>query len=289
MYICNMLGKDGVKSYNNGKVVISNEESVVEGYFTVKDGKVVETESEGENIFLSWYNTEKESSLYRVGKPNGRKGNLTYSIVKDTPENPLIVVLCKEIGVFEGIEADIRYINLSDDTILAMLVSGACTFDGNPMQRCNTMSFENRTIYNYSAEKLRDLSDNLFTEKNSNYVYSKDIICSVLLNHESDVSFSVKRVGEPYFIDKSGYDKAVADFKVLQEQKEREEQQRKIEKALREERVKADMAAKQAEEKAKKEKKVKDALSKASVKKEEKSNLGASDFLAAVRAMQGGN
>ena len=287
MFVCNMVGSTGLRS-KSGKVKLNQEDTVSATYFTQEGYSLVQTDgAKGEeNVFAYGLSSDDDSKVYRVGKPHGRKGSITYKMIKDTEENPLIIVLCNEIGIYEGVEADIRFIVTPEGYILAMLVSGVCSFDGNPMQRCNTVNFDGRKIYSYNAEKLTRLSDTLFTENNSGYVYSNDIICSVLLNHESDSAFSAKRVGNPYFLDKTNYDNALEKYHEDKRLKEIEAERIRLEKAEREERVRAEREAKELAKAKELAEKRSIAARSAKLPKEETKSVGAADFLAAMRNLQ---
>lgn len=282
MYFCNMLGEGYVKSYNNGKVTISKTE-VSEGFLGIDDkGNVVNVDSNSTNtnLFGSGIIVDKEKleELYRVGKPTGKKGNITYKMIQDTEENPLIIVLCKEISFFEGIEADIRFINLDDDCILACLVSGVCAFDGTPMQRCNTVNFMGKNMIKFNSKQLSDFTVKMYTDKETGYVYNKDVLCSICVVMMDDKNFNAKKVGTTFILDNTGLDKAK---KVLEErkakaialeEKKQEERQQYLDSIKEKE-------EREAREKAEKEER--EALAAASV--------GAMDFLKAVAALNGGN
>lgn len=289
MYVCNMLEDE----FKSKRVSLMNGESVTEGFFKNNGVNLqqVGAEDGSPNIFdYGLSQVEEGKEVYRAGKVNGRRGKYTYKMIKDTPENPLIIVLCKEISLYEGIETDLRWVNLGGDVIMAMLVSGACDFDGTPMQRCNTQDLSNRKLYKYSAKGLEELSRKLFISKGLEYYYGNDIVCPVSILHDAEGGFSAKRTQTPYFLDKKGYDSASEKWEELQRKKAEEEEQRRIERAEREERVRKELEEKKAQEEAERKAKVEKQVNKAKIKSEPtkvlEGSAGAASFLAAVAAIQ---
>jgi len=282
MYFCNMLGKDYMKSYNNGKVTISRED-VSEGFLALtSDGKVVNVDSNSteKNLFLNGLVVEpdKLDTTYRVGKPTGRKGNITYKMIQDTEENPLIIVLCKELAFYEGIEADVRFINLDDDCVLACLVAGVCCFDGTPMQRCNNVNFAGKKLLKFDSKKLNGFTEKLYTDKDTGYVYNKDVLCAVCVLMEDETNFTAKKPIKDIMIDSTGLDKA---RKVVEERKAKVEAMEQRRQEARQKYLDEIREKEEREAKEKADKEAQEALEEASV--------GAANFLKAVAALSGGN
>lgn len=117
------------------------------------------------------------------------KTALTYNDIKDTDENPLIVVLAKTIKLYAGVTTYIKYITMEDGYVLAMLVYGACEFtfsDGTSvaMQRCNTSYLDERTKIEYTGKSICELSE--LEDEESGYKLNNDIVNAVIVSFSSN-------------------------------------------------------------------------------------------------------
>lgn len=152
---------------------------------------------EDNKICLKHDISDKNNDLFLFGlnpedmntKVLGEKSrlSLTYNDIKDTDENPLIVVLAKSIKFYAGVSTYIKYINIGKD-VLAMLVFGACEFtfpDGTSvaMQRCNSSYLEERIKFEYTGEDLSKTS--ILEDKESGYRYNNEAVNSVIVSYTS--------------------------------------------------------------------------------------------------------
>ena len=277
MVFFNMLGKDYVKSYKNGKLVIKDEEMAQNTFFYQDEDGVLKptTDTSKENLFTKELVKEGDSDVYRIGKPNGRKGKITYDMIKDTEENPLIIVLCNKISLFSGVEAELRFITL-EDAILVCLVSGACAFNDVVLQRCNTMNVDGRSTIDYSVEKFNSFAKDLYVDYETGYHYADDILCSLLIEHTADGVNAKGTMRNKVFLSKDGLERAK---KIKEDKKGKADA---IKKKLYEEEESKRQAI------IKKEKDEIEAKRKAEVEAEmESASIGAMNFLKALESLRG--
>ena len=260
-------------------------EAVV-GDMVVSDGKV--QIGKGENVFGSGLSgVATDGYLTSLTK-------LTFKDIEDTEENPIILVLCNRIGLYKGVPAGLKFLYLGEDGVLAALIYGSCVFDGVPLQRCDTRDLGSvRVCKTIKGEDVKSLYT--FLDKESGYNYLYDVVFQV------HVEIKVNKFGEDFFVCKyvnSGEYWLTTEGIERQRKRSREilEKQKAVEVArkeklkeqydrtvkAREERIKAfeEAEARKKEEKlARREQKLK--------KDEVLVNVGAVDFLEAVRAAQG--
>lgn len=193
MYFSNLLSEEKTFSRdkkagtmpfvcNTSEITTENCHVVSEnGVLTLKQGDVDATK----DLFMKGlYNDNLDEAFDLTGK----KSSITYREIEDTAENPMIVVLASTIKLYAGVRTYIKYINIAEDAVLAMLVFGACEFtfpDGTsvPMQRCNSSVLDGRKTFDYTGSKMRDLS--VLTDKESGYVINNDIVNAVIVNYTS--------------------------------------------------------------------------------------------------------
>lgn len=147
---------------------------------TVKTGD----EAAKMDLFMHGLNGSPEDLII----PNKQyKLGITYEDIKDTEENPLIVVLASSIKLYAGVTTYIKYITM-DNCIMAMLVFGACEFkfpDGTcvPMQRCNSANLLERQTIEYDSKSIVGLSR--LEDSESNYVITNDVVNAVVVSFSS--------------------------------------------------------------------------------------------------------
>lgn len=279
MYFSNLLDGNVVRDFQRhtrtGTIpFVCNEDSrAVEAEIILKDNQIVVGKpGEGENLFakgLSGEDSEAFLEKYKTG--------LTYKEVKETEENPFIVVLAKSIKFYVGIKTYVKYINISDDFVLAMLVYGACEFtfeDGTsvPMQRCNATNLDNRTTVEYTGKDLRGCTK--FECKESGYNLNYDVVSAVIVHIPNTSACNYRSVSDHVLVfDNKNWDiakKKAAERKAKEEEdkaRKEEEKRRAAEEAERRRKEEAEAKAKEVE------------------KQFEEASVGAAAFLQAVAQM----
>lgn len=193
MYFSNLLNspyenaRDSKKGSMSFKVGSFDNRVVGDAHVVVEDGNLtVRTGNEfaDKDLFLHGFNVEDMSSKVMGVKS---KSSLTYNDIRDTQDNPLIVVLARSIKFYAGVTTYIKYITMGSD-VLAMLVFGACEFtfaDGSsvPMQRCNTSNLEERRTFEYSGTDLLELS--IIQDEESWYRMNDDMVNAVIVSYTS--------------------------------------------------------------------------------------------------------
>lgn len=182
MYFCNMVGEGAVKLFTrNGKVDFLNEvDKVAENVsFVLKDESVfVDENGSVGSLFLK--------GLKGVGTATYNEKlskTLTIADVEDTPENPLIVCLCREITVYDGVPADIKIMSLDDEVALVMLISGKVDIDGSPLVRCKEVLGIERKTKTFKAKDFRTFGN--FVDEESDYNFYADAIHHIRINYRS--------------------------------------------------------------------------------------------------------
>lgn len=276
MYFCNLMGNDGVKTFrirneSTEEFVNTIAEGTVKGFITEKDGQLVVTTNENDvNIFRKGLEGNPED-LYAPEL----KRNLTFKQIDDTEENPLVIVLCNKITFFDNVPANVKYIDLDGEGILACLISGACEFNGIPMQRCNTQYLDDRKSYDYTGEDISNTLSAMFKDRECGYSYNLDIVAQL-----ETVIKETKAIG------KSTKHHMVKDgiyFITEENLRHRQEKERQRKEKIERERIRkieernARMEAEKARKRAEEEKERKEMFDSASI--------GAAGFLATVQNM----
>ena len=201
MIFVNMLDDAGCKTYRTEK------QGAIP--FVVKDSGIVENV----NIGLTKNNTLEvvqgnqglfgkgllgdDKEIYLADKlPTKVNSNLTFAQVKETEDNPLIIVLCKSIEVFDGVLANIQYMYIGEDAILACLIYGVCVFDGVPMSRCNTQDTQGKVSRVYKGKDILSFHD--FKDKQSGYNYVWDVVCQTQINFSTLFPLPIESISGPY-------------------------------------------------------------------------------------------
>lgn len=196
MYFSNLIGGK-IESKRDNRVgsvpfICSLEESVVPNAHVVLDkntNTLVVRQGNvpvAEDLFMQGLTCENGSAKV-LGEKS--KLSLTFNDIKDTEDNPLIVVLAKSIKFYAGVSTYVKYITMEDGYVLAMLVFGACEFtfgDGTSvaMQRCNSSILEDRTTYEYNGKTICELSD--IEDSESGYKLNNDIVNAVIVSFSSN-------------------------------------------------------------------------------------------------------
>lgn len=181
MYFVNMISNKETKiDRGNSKIpfVCGAYDSPVQGFVTLRNNMLTVSDS-GVNLFEKGISGNPDDMYAPIRK---KKTQLTHKMIADTEENPLVIVLCSEIAIFDGVSAGLKYIYINEDTILACLIYGVCEFDGVPMQRCNTQVFENKKKKLFSGKDMKELSSCEDTE--TGYSYLKDVVNQVEISYK---------------------------------------------------------------------------------------------------------
>lgn len=146
---------------------------------------------------------------------------LTWADVQETEENPLILVLCKALHFKNGVKSCIKYININDNAILALLVSGACGFedfegDVTLMQRCFSTDVSRMKSERADAKRMQTLVS--VVDANS-YDYSADMLMTVNASYVKDMLTVKLCKDESIIFDPASAGRAEAAAKKVAEKK----------------------------------------------------------------------
>lgn len=266
MYFVNMCDEEGVGTFRKGNSIpfVNKFKETVKGYVSLKGNQLV-VGTDGKNLFEKGITQSNEAYLPKL------KSGLTCKEVTETEENPLILVLCDYIEVYDKVPANIKFIHLGDEKILAMLIYGACGFNGIPMQRCNETELANKKAKKLTSKDIKGITRSIDTESDYNYINDAVIQLEIKYSDASAgacVSGKICHEGTEVFnMEKILHHRE--HVKVIEEKRK----QRKLAEEARKEQEALERAQKQeAEQKAKKEELFK------------QSSEGAKDFLAALGA-----
>lgn len=279
MYFCNLFEETGVKTFKRfakaGTLPFINDRAdrLTEGYVAKVNNELRVVESEEKNLFLRGLSgSDSEEFLPKL------KTNLTYADIKDSQENPMIITLAKTIKFYQGVKTYIKYINISSNCVLVMLVFGACdvTFDDGTeitFQRCNNSVLDGKRKYEYTGETLRELSH--LEDSECGYVLSNDVVNAVIVNKHNESCSSYRTVKDHVEIFDSKFVSAARKAYSEAQRLKEEERARKVElNRIANEKAKIKMQQKHKEEIEKKEK--------GSTTKKQTMSVGGSDFLRSV-------
>lgn len=274
-----------------GNIVIGNNSDGVTNLFEIKGND--------EDVFSETYRMIKK----RVRTPEGTYKRfvekvpevyLTYGQVKDTPDNPLVVVKTDGIKFYDGISTYLKVLLVDGENVVVMLVYGACEFklgdEFIPLERCCEGSAYKQVSKEYSAKDLMNLV-NLKTEMGTDLKF--DSVCPLLVSLNRG-NFSVKVLKDsvvPFNRENiEAYEENIRTkreekikalkAKSVAEEKAKEERLKGIEETLNAEREQKRLKELKEEEEKLREKEAKKQLRKATKKPKEKTaNLSAADFL----------
>lgn len=208
MYFVNMLEGNGmatfrekmsenvVRFYNNVENTAENVGVVLD---TKRDKPTLVVSGNGENLFakgLGIQNNEEYLSQYKTERGSNKyKSGVTNREVMDTAENPILIVLCNEIGIYDNIPVCLKYLYVDDNTMLVALISGVCDFNGVTLQRSNISTIGDKTAKPISASELRAVTSCI--EKESGYCYIYDAVMEVILKYNKNkMAIQSKTVSE---------------------------------------------------------------------------------------------
>lgn len=109
---------------------------------------------------------------------------------RETDENPLILVLCKSIHIPEKTKANVKFINISSDLVLAMLIVGECVFEDEsgekiPMARCVSSQTSSTNRRKMDATELYKLMN---TKDANGYSYNMDMLYTAYMYYGQDMT-----------------------------------------------------------------------------------------------------
>ena len=292
MYFVNLCEDDGLGTFraSNDIPFENTKTGTVEGYITLKNKKLV-VDTQGKNLFENGIIDSDEPYL------SNQKTELKCKDLIETEENPLIIVLCDYIEVFDKVPANLKFIHLGDedDKVLAMLIHGACSFNGIPMQRCYSVDVEGKKSKILRNSDLKGITHS--KDKESGYNFIDDAVIQIEIKYTHSSSGACLG-GRMYASGNENFNPEKLEhyrehMKVIEEKRKRKKAQEELEKQLS--RIKAEEYRQQEEAKRKaEEEKRKADLEKALAKKEGKKNatkkaeqekevsVGAKGFLAAL-------
>lgn len=306
MYFSNLLDrKVEVSRGNSFPFVCEYEDRVLENaHIVVENNQIVVKvgdEYAEKDLFLKGLSGVAETAVEGITTKSKRIHDFTYGELKDTAENPLIVVLAKGFSIYAGCRSLVKYIELGSGYVLAMLVFGACSFsmeDGSevPMQRCDFSVISERAKFEFTGETIKGMSN--VVDKESNYRVNGDMVNAVLVNFSSSKGKVFDGVSYRTIKEMSTVFKT--DTMMMKREKAAERMAKKTARKLA---IEAERAQRSAEAKAERERQMKEALKKqekefkvpterkhrtpAQPKKESNGrNAQASAFLAMVNGLQ---
>lgn len=289
MYFVSMCGNDiqaGTFKRNNGKSfgfeiipeMLSGEGIV--GGLVVDDGTLKWSEN-GSSI--------ADFGLSKVGEEESYAKGISFDAVKATDENPILFVLCNEIKLFQGITAELKILRLDNEHFLAALITGACVFNGVPLQRCNNANLDIVKVAKTLTAKdlFGDCSfmGKVVGDKSKVVIdYSYDALCHGKFIVRNDGSYSSQSVRSKECIFDNSY-KEMCEGKIKKAQQEEKRRAEELQ-AKREAERKATKEARLERERKEREKREAEAdlkLSGVKVNKDVKVvSVGAAEFLRAV-------
>lgn len=151
-----------------------------------KNGNILEvTEDTSEDNIFALMGNEDEIPVKVKGAPS-----LTYKDLKDTAENPLIVVATDGIRFFNDVPTFVKVLFVNDDFFLVMLVYGACEMKLGtsyvPLQRCSTDDIERKGIHSaYSASAFKE---RVYNRTKGNWDKSYEMVCPIYVKVKGEDS-----------------------------------------------------------------------------------------------------
>lgn len=292
MLFANLLGKDGVGTFtrstrkNTVPFTSDVDEIYEEKRVVMRDGSLVTVSGadESEDIFVQ---DLKGEGLYAE-----KICPYTVNQLKDTEENPLIVVLTDSVKFYEGTPSLVKYVPISSDKFLLCLMYGACEFrcaDGSyiPMSRNLENESTGITTGEYKASKLKDMSSSIDSE--SDYDMYMDMVNAVLVDIKNEYVSRYKTVqSSEYLFSTVNRDerRAYLENKKKQEAEEAERRREANKKFMEDyHKREAEEASRKKEDKRafSKPKNVRLPKDDATERKVQKGSAGAQNFMAALR------
>lgn len=190
MIICNTTSIGEVKGKNIEVNFSENKSgSTIPGFFTCKDDKVVVSQdTQDKDIFMKGLIGNSED-VYRKGEtsPN-RKRDITYKLIEDTEENPLIIAMCESVEFYVGVQANIKVL-VAGDVMFVMLISGVCSIDGLVLARCYNGNITNRKTIKYDGKKMQELLSWVCNDMKTGYDFSGDVIPNISIKYVDERNY----------------------------------------------------------------------------------------------------
>lgn len=307
MLFVNMLYDSADTSYardNGTKLVVENVEMGVPVTvdFSQESNCLTVCGGDGHHVFCEGLKPEDGNMEEKY--MGGLSGSPTYREVAETADNPIIIVLCNEIGLYANVPANVKFIHISNNyeyegkkgLILAALIYGACEFNGVALERCNPKDINDKevvkTLTAEDLSRMETLVDSL-----TGYKFYEDVISQAQFSYKQDrkgfCTYScqfIKR--DMVWLDRRGLDEATRREKARLEKVRIAEEQRKakiqkeLEKSERERKLREEEKAYEREMEAKRKEERK--LSRRISNKQDTvtKSVGADAFLKAVMAMK---
>lgn len=181
-------------------------------FVAAEGGNLVLTD-EGDNLFGKGLNDDSNELFVSDGN---RK--LSYRDVMDTEENPVIVVLCKQVEVFRGTSVGLKFMYINEDYIMAALVYGSCRFDGVELQRCDSSDMSSKVVGKViNGKNLHEVVSWNSKEQGIDYNMITDMVAyahiksSVTKDNSVTFSSSSARGIHNTIFDKSGEENAIKE------------------------------------------------------------------------------
>ena len=286
MYYVDMLGQYGkaMRSCITTAPFVSAEGTIPGGaYF--KDGVIYSGDSgnEADNIF------RLKGDYSEPGKEQFFRKGLTYNEVKDTNENPILVIKCSNIQLFIGSEVFIKFLYCGSDYMVAALIYGSCEFDGVALQRCSSENLntvkKGRVI---TPKVLGEYGGMYCVDKQSKYSYLDECVFAMLISEKLDkagsVTFKAVSVKKEELIFNEE-PKNLAMQKYLEEKKAKEEREKARAEQMAKEREDSERRRKEREAQKEAELKEKQSRVRLTSDFEKKTSCGAKEFLAIVATL----
>jgi hypothetical protein len=178
--------------------------------------------------------------------------SLTYNDLRDTEENPLVVVMTKGVKFYNDIPTYLHVLFVNDDFMVAMLVYGACEFafaDGSyvALQRCNEVDLDRKSINTtFSCGELQKM---IYARTKGGWDKSYEMVCPLLVRASSKKGISVRCLQENAIV----FNQAEIDRQEKEEVRKEEEARLAKEKSEAEAAEKRKRAQEEAQRRAKEE------------------------------------
>lgn len=192
--------------------------------------------------------SSSEEPIFPVGKKDTK---VLWKDVVETQDNPLILILCKSIGLKNGAKTCLKYININENACLVLLVSGYCIFEDYegaylPMNRCLEEDFSRMKSEMISPKRLLGMTN---VEHQNGYDFCMDMLMTVYALYQKD-TLSVKLLrSESAIFDPN----ADARVKALSDIIEKKREAQEAEKARKAAEAEENRKIREAEEKERKE------------------------------------
>ena len=282
---------------NRGKGIPFMETEDCGGQFYVnKEDNVIELDRynsiENVNIFgnrLLPQEDQKIDDLFRGDTKSGLS-RLTYSDIRDTDSNPIIVVYCDSISIFKNIPAIIKFLYIGKEGVLAALIAGACQFNGVVLERCFSAGSDDaykKVGRTFNGADLKDVV--VSTDSRTGYNYLDNTVFEVQLlmstSAEGTTKMSMKTLDRYYLDNGEGVNKA-------QEAYESSIKEAKLQAELKKQKYEAEaqVAAKRRaeEEERKRIEKERKSTGRSEKKSSKTVDVGAQEFLRIVNSLKAG-